>query len=109
MALSDREIEAARLTLGQRIVQAIIDEPFMRTLLLLSTPQQRQQHGWTIISTVERILLGWTPTVITEESLGMALEHLESESRVEVLMATGNITREEAEQLACIQRIHQGT
>lgn len=107
MALTDREIDAARLTLGRRIVQSIIDEPFMKTMLMLSTPSQRRQHGEQIIATVERILLGWTPTVISEGVLQMALEELEEQSRVEVLMVTGDITRQDAEQLASIQLLHR--
>lgn len=107
MPLTDLQINAARVTVGRNIVERIISEPFMKTFLMLATPQQKRKTGTLIINTVAKLLEEWTPPAITETVLQLALDEYEHQARIIILMETGNLERTEAESLASYQALQR--
>lgn len=100
--MTHQEINAARLTLAKRIIERMIEDPYIKVLRMWG-----KNIGPTIISVTAEVLEAWTPEVITEDALQAALREQEHEVRVRFILATGGDNRAEAETLASYQLFQQ--
>jgi hypothetical protein len=101
--MTHQEINAARLTLAKRIIERLIEDPYVKLLRMWGP----KNIGPTIISVITEVVEAWTPEIITEDSLQAALKDQEWEVRVRFILATGGDNRADAESVASMQLLQE--